>query len=169
LDATAADPTEIQQLSTGAFGMVTPMQALRRIVTGTDFSDCADHALEQAIGIALGASARITVVHVYEPAEDDLDERRLPECEAALADLVARHRRRGVDLTGVIRSGRPWTKLDNVAADVGASLIVVGRHGAGRGPRVELGSVADHLVRGASRPVLTVACDFDPSALCSKP
>jgi nucleotide-binding universal stress UspA family protein len=144
------------------------MQALRQLVSGTDFSECAEHALEHAIEIALAASARITVVHVYEP-EDDFDERRLPECEAALSDLMARHRRRGVDLTGVLRSGRPWTKLDNAAAEVGASLIVVGRHGAGRGRSVELGSVADHLVRAANRPVLTVACDCDPSPLCSKP
>src|SRR5207302_903794 len=142
----------------GAFGMVTPMQALRQLVSGTDFSECAEHALEQAIELARAASARITVVHVYEPAEGDLDERGLPECEAALVDLVARHLRRGVDVTGVLRSGRPWTKLDNVAAEVGASLIVVGRHGAGRGRSVELGSVADHLVRTANRSVLTVAC-----------
>jgi nucleotide-binding universal stress UspA family protein len=143
------------------------MQTLRQLVSGTDFSACAEHALEQAIGLARDASARITVVHVYEPAEGDLDERRLPECQAALSDLVARHLCRGVELAGVLRSGRPWTKLDNVAAEVGASLIVVGRHGAGRGQSVELGSVADHLVRTANRSVLTVACDFDH--LCSKP
>jgi nucleotide-binding universal stress UspA family protein len=39
-------------------------------------------------------------------------------------------------------------------------LIVVGRHGAGRGRTVPLGSVADHLARSASRPVLIVACGF---------
>ncbi len=148
--------------------MVTPMQALRQLVSGTDFSECATHALEQAIELALAASARITLVHVYEPGDDDLDDRRLLQCEAALSEAVARHRHRGVELTGVLRSGKPWTKLDNVAAEVGASLIVVGRHGAGRGRSVELGSVADHLVRAANRPVLTVACEGDPDHLCSK-
>jgi len=146
--------------------MVTPMQALRQLVSGTDFSDCAEHALEQAIELALTASARITLVHVYEPGDDDLDDRRLLQHEAALCEVVARHRRRGVEITGVLRSGRPWTKLDNVAAEVGASLIVVGRHGAGRGRIAELGSVAAHLVRAANRPVLTVACD--PDHFCSK-
>jgi nucleotide-binding universal stress UspA family protein len=144
--------------------MVTPMQAHRQLVSGTDFSACAEHALEQAIGFALAVSARITVVHVYEPADGDLDERRLPELGAALSDLVDRHRQCGVELTGVLRGGKPWTKLDNVAAEVGASLIVVGRHGTGH---CRLGSVADHLVRSANRSVLTVACD--PDHLCSKP
>ena len=149
--------------------MVTPMQALRQLVAGTDFSECAEHALERAIELALAASARITLVHVYEPGDDDLDDRRVLESEAALSEVVARHRRPGVELTGVLRSGTPWTKLDNVAVEVGARFIVVGRHGAGRGRSVELGSVADHLVRAANRPVLTVACDCDPDPLCNKP
>jgi nucleotide-binding universal stress UspA family protein len=144
------------------------MPALRQLVCGIDFSGCAEHALEQAIEFALAASARITLVHVCEPGDDDLDDRRLLQCEAALSKVVARHRPRGVELTGVLRSGKPWTKLDNVAAEIGASLIVVGRHGAGRGRSVELGSVADHLVRAANRPVLTVACDCDPDHLCSE-
>jgi nucleotide-binding universal stress UspA family protein len=145
------------------------MQALRQLVSGTDFSECADHALEQAIELALAASVRITLVHVYEPGDDGRDDRRLLQCEAALSEVVARHRRRGVELIGLLRSGKPWTKLDNVAAEVGASLIVVGRHGAGRGRSVDLGSVAAHLVRTANRPVLTVACDCDPDHPCSKP
>ncbi|HET9597565.1 MAG TPA: universal stress protein [Anaeromyxobacteraceae bacterium] len=144
------------------------MQALRQLVSGTDFSACAEHALERAIELALAASARITLVHVHEPGDDDLDDRRLLQCEAALSEVVSRHRRRGVDLTGVLRSGKPWTKLDNVAVEVGANLIVVGRHGAGRGRSVDLGSVADRLVRAANRPVLTVACGCDPDHTCSE-
>lgn len=135
------------------------MEIFRQIVSGTDFSECAEHALELAIDLALAASARVTLVHVCEPGEGDLDDRRLQQCDAALRLVLARHRHRGVELTGVLRSGKPWTKLGNVAAEVGASLIVIGRHGAGRGRGGALGSVADHLVRSANRSVLTVACD----------
>ncbi|HEX7480970.1 MAG TPA: universal stress protein [Polyangiales bacterium] len=136
------------------------MQILRQLVSGTDFSECAEHALELAIELALAASARITLVHVCELGPDDLDDRRLVQCDEALSVVVARHQRRGVELSGVLRSGKPWTKLDNVAAEVGASLIVIGRQGAGHGRSAGLGSVADQLVRSANRPVLTVACDF---------
>jgi nucleotide-binding universal stress UspA family protein len=137
------------------------MQTLRHLVSGTDFSEHAERALELAIQLALVADARVTLVHVYEPGADHrLDEQRLAECGEALSRIVARHRDHRVEVTGVLRSGRPWNKLDNVAAEVGASLIVIGRQGAGRGRSAELGSVANHLVRTASRPVLTVACDF---------
>jgi nucleotide-binding universal stress UspA family protein len=137
------------------------MQTLRQLVAGTDFSEGAEQALEVAVGIAVAAVARITLVHVCELDVDGCDDQRLLQCEQVLARAVAKHRRQGLELTSILRIGRPWEKLHNVAVEVGASLIVVGRHGAGRGRSVEIGFVADRLVRCASRPVLTVAYEFD--------
>ena len=57
-------------------------------------------------------------------------------------------------LPPVLRSGHPADKLHNVATEVGASLIVIGR-----GSRAELGSVVSRVLRTASRPVLAVGCD----------
>lgn len=139
------------------------MKTPRPVVCGTDFSECAVQALELAVELASLASAEITLVHVCELGAQDLDDWRLSQCEEALSALVARHRCRGVDMTGILRSGTPGTKLDNVAVEVGARLIVIGRHGAGRGRSVALGSVAERLVRSASRPVLTVPFDADRS------
>ena len=141
--------------------MVIVMQTLRHLVAGTDFSAHAEQALELAIQLARAAGARLTVVHVCEPCVDDrLDEQRRRQGQEGLSRVVARHSAR-VGLAGILRSGKPWEKLDNVAAEVGASLIVVGRHGASAGRRGALGSVADHLVRTANRHVLTVASDLD--------
>lgn len=138
------------------------MQTLRQLVAGTDFSRDADQAVELAIQLASSVAAGVTLVHVCELGVDGSDDQRLRQCAEVLSQAVARHRRRGVEITGVLRSGnKPWEKLDNVATELGASLIVVGRHGAGRGRSAELGSVADHLVRSASRSVLTVARNFD--------
>lgn len=135
------------------------MQTLRPLVTGTDFSECSQQALEMAIQLALAARTGIKLVHVCELGVDDIDEQRMSRCGETLAAVVAKHRHSGVEITGVLRSGRPWEKLDNLAVEVGASLIVIGRCGE-RGTSVRLGSVAEHLVRSASRPVLTVTCDF---------
>lgn len=136
------------------------MAARRHIVSGTDFSDCAEQALELAIELAAAGAARVTLVHVCEPSADvEVDHRRLARCSEALAGLVSRHRHHHAEMVGILRHGKPWAKLDNVAAEVGASLIVVGRQGTGRS--AELGSVAERLVRSASRPVLIVARDFD--------
>jgi len=136
------------------------MQTLRHIVIGTDFSECAELALDTAITLANAALARVTVVHVCELDGDDPDDTLLHRCSEALTQLVASRQRLGVDVVGVLRSGKPWEKLNNVAAEVGANLIVIGRHGAGRGTSREIGSVAERMVRTSSRPVTTVACDF---------
>jgi nucleotide-binding universal stress UspA family protein len=137
------------------------MQTLRHVVSGTDFSEAAERALELALALAAAAQVPVTVVHVCELDIDDHEDQRLVRCGDALSEIVAKHRRGDVELTGVLRTGKPWEKLENVAVDVGASLIVIGRSGSGRGRSAELGSVAGHLVRWASRPVLTVACNFD--------
>jgi nucleotide-binding universal stress UspA family protein len=137
------------------------MRTLRNVVVGTDFSQCSQLALELALGLARDGAARVALVHVCELGDDDPDEQRLLSGEQALCQLVDEQRRQGANVTGVLRSGRPWQKLDNVAVEVGAGLIVVGRHGAGRGRRVALGSVAEQLVRSASRPLLLVASDLD--------
>ncbi len=137
------------------------MQTLRHVVAGTDFSESAERAVEMAVKLAASAAAGITLVHVCELGVDDSDDERLLHADEQLTRAVAMLRRRGIEVTGVLRSGRPWVKLDNAATEVGASLIVVGRHGAGRGRSVAIGSVAEHLVRSASRPVLTVASELE--------
>jgi nucleotide-binding universal stress UspA family protein len=137
------------------------MTALRNFVVGTDFSQDSQQALELALGLVGDRATRVALVHVCELGVDDLDDQRLLSCEQALCRLVDAQRRRGADVVGVLRSGRPWQKLDNVAVEVGATLIVIGRHGAGRGRGVALGSVAEQLVRSASRPILLFAGDLD--------
>jgi nucleotide-binding universal stress UspA family protein len=145
----------IQRHWTSAFGMVSTMRTLRPLVCGTDFSEDAERAFQLAVEFALVAHTQVVLVHVCQLDADTVDELRLSRCHEALSAVIERHRHRGVDVTAVLRSGIPWEKLDNVAADVGASLIVIGRRGAGDRD-VALGSVADQLLRTASRPVLTV-------------
>jgi nucleotide-binding universal stress UspA family protein len=132
------------------------MQTVRHVVAGTDFSPCAHQALTLALRLAEAAHARVTVVHVCAP---DSDEQAALRCSQTLAALLAKHGDARVELNGVLRCGLPWKKLDNVATEVGASVIVIGRHGAGCS--AGLGTVADQLVRSAHRSVLLVDCDFD--------
>lgn len=137
------------------------MPTLRHVVAGTDFSASAERALELAVALAAAALVPLTVVHVCEPDADDAEDGRSSRCARALSELIAKHRPSGVAIYGVLRAGAPWKKLDNVAAEVGAGLIVVGRYGLGGRPDAEIGSVAAQLVRSANRPVLTVNSDFD--------
>jgi nucleotide-binding universal stress UspA family protein len=143
------------------------MDTLRHIVVGTDFSESAERALDTAISLAQLGPTGITLLHVCElSAElglpDELatpavDEQLIRIATDHLADAIGRRARSGVELTSLLRSGKPWEKINNVAAEVGAGLIVIGRTGQGRGPTSDLGNVATLVLRTARRPVLTVA------------
>ena len=151
------------------------MEALRYIVVGTDFSEGAERALDTAIGLARAGITAITLVHacamsadlgVPEPlATPALDGELVRIAGERLAEAVACRRGCGVEITGMLRSGRPWEKINNVAAEVGAGLIVLGRTGAGRGTAADVGSVALRVLRTASRPVLTVVAHDGAAAL----
>ena len=114
--------------------------------------------------------ARITLVHVCQLSGERgipdalpsqvMDDQILADCGEALANLVSRHAHCGVEVIGVLRTGKPSEKLANVAAEVGASVIVIGRHGAGRGPGPQIGSVMECVMRTASRPVLVIPPEF---------
>src|SRR5690242_17964599 len=143
------------------------METLRHIVVGTDFSEPAECALDAAIALAHLATTRITLLHVCELSAElglpeplataAVDDELIRIAGARLADAVARRARSGVELTSLLRSGKPWEKINNAAAEVGAGLIVIGRTGARRGAVAEIGNVASLVLRTASRPVLTVA------------
>lgn len=136
------------------------MHALRHLVVGTDFSTAADAALDFAIALARLGGAAITLVHVCEPTEEHgfgdpaSDEDVLQACRLRLLATCKHHTNRGVSITPLLRSGQVADKLHNVATEVGASLIVIGR-----GPRGRIGATAECVLRAASRPVLAVGND----------
>src|SRR5882672_2959528 len=143
------------------------MEALRHIVVGTDFSEGAERALDTALALARPGFTRITLVHTCELSAElgvpdplatpALDSELVRISGQQLAEAVARRNGCGVEVAGVLRTGKPWEKINNVAAEVGAGLIVIGRAGAGRSANADVGSVALRVLRTASRPVLTVA------------
>jgi nucleotide-binding universal stress UspA family protein len=136
------------------------MSSLRNLVVGTDFSAAADAALDFAIGLAKLGGTSITLVHVCEPTEEhglcdpSSEEDVLQTCRAQLLATCARRAYTGVSIAPVLRSGQVADKIHNVATEVGASLIVIGRSARG-----QLGPAAERVLKSASRPVLAVASD----------
>jgi nucleotide-binding universal stress UspA family protein len=137
------------------------MHALRNLIVGTDFSPAADTALDFAIGLAKLGTTAITLVHVCEPTEEhgfgdpSSEEDVLQTCRVQLLAACARRSHAGVSITPVLRSGQVADKIHNVATEVGASLIVIGRSNA----RGHLGHTAERVLRTASRPVLALGSD----------
>ncbi len=75
--------------------------------------------------------------------------------EQALRAFAADHLP-GITPSTIVATGHPVSTIVNVARDQNADLIIMGTHGRRGWRRALVGSVADGVVRAASRPVLVV-------------
>jgi len=146
---------------------LSAMSVPKTILVPTDFSAPADRALDYALELREKLGARVIVMHVYEitpldfldgalVSTGDAAERLKGAAQASLDANIAKHADRGVALTSLLTAGEPRESIHTVAQDVGADLIVIGTHGRRGLSRALLGSVAEHIVRTATLPVLTV-------------
>jgi nucleotide-binding universal stress UspA family protein len=133
------------------------------ILVPTDFSARAEHALDYACALAEKLGATVHLVHCIGAS--------LPELSVALTDsMIQSLQRDGEQSLEQLVTKRPGIKFgkrtvlpgdarDGILANataLGADLIVMGTHGRRGIKRLVLGSVAEHVVRLASCPVLTL-------------
>ncbi len=139
-----------------------------RIVVPTDFSPCADAALELARRLAAANEAELVLLHVLSDAAlwseglaspshvervfESVRQKAVAELERRAEDV----RRAGVRARISTRHGAAWREIVDEVTDERADLVVMGTHGRGGLDRTFLGSVADRVVRMAPCPVLTV-------------
>ena len=142
----------------------------RRIVCGVDGSEQARHAASAALRLAERMGAQLTLVHVTPtrtvvPVDSfpmGVDPSTYPrsrelavsEAEAAFDSLSAEVAAASVERE--VRLGEPALVLAQVAADIGAELIVVGSRGRGAWRSAVLGSVSGDVARLAPCPVMIV-------------
>jgi nucleotide-binding universal stress UspA family protein len=141
-----------------------------KILVPTDFSESADTALAYAKTLAgcLGASLHLLHVftdpygpavympEVYVPPSEEARERALENARARMAERLNADEEIYFRGTRAIVTGLTATQIVKYAADHGMTLIVMGTHGRRGVAHLLLGSVAEHVVRTASCPVLTV-------------
>lgn len=148
------------------------MGSITHILAATDFSHDANHAVTVAAELARGLSAKLTLLHVvqtpsyaflggdaYVPSPDVIAD-ILAEAQRWLA--AAKDRLGDLDVDTVCLEGDPATAILGWADEHAPGMIVVGTHGRRGVRRLLLGSVAEHVVRGAPCPVTTVRA-HDPS------
>jgi nucleotide-binding universal stress UspA family protein len=148
------------------------MLALRHILYPTDFSDCAEVALRDALDLALRTGATLESVHVL-PGPSDYDAGagsqestvRLREAvNRQLGEMSAEARDQLTLEYSVVAGRHPGPAVLRHAEERRADLIVLGTHGR-RGLRhLLLGSVAEEVVRTAPCSVLAVRCEEEHSA-----
>lgn len=167
------------------------MLALRRILLPTDFSAPAADAERRARALARLFQADLHILHVTRGMELSELPQRLSSQDQAAAQRLSEHvtswlglpaserassdSRKGtngrahrappfssVRVVRAIRQAKtPPEGIQAYADEIDADLIVLGTHGRGRMRGPLLGSVADRVIRTASRPVVTVRPDVD--------
>jgi len=153
------------------------MFQVKRILFPTDFSPCANEALDHALFLTRKYGATLHMLHAvvlhkddpHNPAAHfaDIDEidRRLKDL--ARIEMKASVRERAGDWHKIVMEQRRGVSAAGVALDYARDeeidLIVMGTHGRRGLGRLFLGSVAEAVVRYASQPVLTIRGDGRPN------
>jgi universal stress protein A len=146
------------------------MMAVRQILVPIDFSAPSRAALTYAVALAERLGATLEVLHVWEPPRyvgpeavafvpadvahpdwEEVRQRVRTEVERLVASVG------GASPARVrVVPGAPRELIPEVAAEIGAELVIMGTHGRSGLARVFLGSVAEAVVRHAPCPVLTL-------------
>ena len=134
---------------------------IRRILVPVDFSEPSLAGLDYAIELSQLVGASLTLLFVAEPLYYGGDMGLLLEeyqryGHDELARLQSRLKKRGIDCETMLRTGKAYQVICDEAERVHADLIVMSTHGRSGLSHLLMGSVAEKVVRTASRPVLTV-------------
>jgi nucleotide-binding universal stress UspA family protein len=138
------------------------MSHFKTILVPTDFSPFASEAIRIASSLAREHASKLLLVHVAQRPITNVGGMPVPPPPAL--DWPALKRELDVAAAGIknveveprLVEGEPADTIVNFAREMGADLIVIGSHGRSGLSRLLMGSVAEHVVRKASCPVLTV-------------
>jgi nucleotide-binding universal stress UspA family protein len=142
----------------------------RSIVVGTDGSDTARKAVDEAIDLAKSVGASLNLVSAYEPVPQSRlreEARQAPadlqwmvnpreDVDATLSDAADVVREAGVEVETFAREGDPADAILDVAEERNADLIVVGNKGMTGARRFLLGSVPNKISHHAPCSVLII-------------
>ena len=164
-------PIPVLTVPPGAPEKTVAGMPFRSVLCAVDFSPDSAQALSYAASLAQHAGGRLTIMHVvelmilgYDPRRGNFDIDRLSKAAVALArtqlqEYAATVTTGSSSIDTVLGDGKPYKDILREAEQRGADLIVVGVHGRSALDRLVFGSTADHLVRRATCPILTVRSD----------
>ena len=137
----------------------TSYPRIQHLLVPLDFSGKSRQALRYAVPLAEKFSAKIHLVHVLPPVRKKDDE-DLPALRAKatrrLESMASLLLPPNYQTENLVLSGNPARQILNAADTVGADLILITTHGATGLRRLLLGSTAEHVMRHAKCPVLSI-------------
>lgn len=143
------------------------MITLKHILFPTDFSEYADRARPYATDLAKQFGATVTVVHVITGPQfmfgygvvlptSSVPEDVRAHAQKRLDDQAAKIEAAGVQVDTELLEGKDANEIVEYAKRSKADLIVMATHGRSALKQVLMGSTAEHVVREAPCPVLTI-------------
>jgi nucleotide-binding universal stress UspA family protein len=146
------------------------------VLLATDGSDLATAAMAKGVAL-LGHEHRFVTLAVVPPVfvptastspmdthptlvDAELEEQMETEQrEAQDAEIHELDAILGIKAEHLVETGEPGPTICDVAAQVGAEIVVIGTHGHGWIKRVLMGSVSTHVLHHAPCPVLVIRTD----------
>ncbi|MEG0830968.1 MAG: universal stress protein [Acidaminococcaceae bacterium] len=132
---------------------------LTRVMVPTDFSKESLVALNilRELREELG---EVVFVHVVEKSRDsdELTE-QLQQAESKLNELVEELKNFGVTATIRVTKGTPSKRLQRIAGEMDATLIIMAKTGAGPVKGLMMGSTAQNVALNSNRPILLLPLD----------
>jgi len=144
---------------------------IRSILVGLDLSPESESILDPVVRLAQITDAHVTLVHVLEPMLDGLAmgmpyataipvevlEEQRTAAQRRLDRLADRLRNQGLSVSArLVQSGLAADGLLETLDDKRFDLLALTTHGRSGVRRLILGSVADKVIRGARKPVLSL-------------
>jgi universal stress protein A len=168
-DAVSLPPVAAAQASEDvlASDQMAPL-SFARILVPIDFSPHCQKALRYAQALAVQFHAELILVHIVEqlvyPGDWVLPVLAMSEFAQETREKLAERLRKLTEAgqtkaRQLVRLGRAWQEIVEIAREQTADLIVIGTHGYTGLRHVFMGSVAEKVVRHAPCPVLTVRPD----------
>ncbi len=140
----------------------------KKIIVGLDFSNCSINALEHAVSIAKRANSDVSMVWVnhldYSKEIFSVEPKQLlKEVEERLHGIVEKYSPQlyGQKLDFIIRKGKVYKEICDVAAEQNAFLIIVGTHGSSGFEEFWIGSNANRVVSTSKIPTITIRGGID--------
>lgn len=139
---------------------------MKKILVPTDFSPCAQHAVDVAIELARQAGASLHFLNIL-PAEDEHPHVSGPHAapvhstakgrsQDELNKLVSQAGRLGLVATPLLVFDKGNERIEDYIKPLNIDLIIMGSHGATGIRELVIGSTTQRVVRHATVPVLVV-------------
>lgn len=144
------------------------MNVIKNILVPIDFSDYSKNALRYAVQFAQQFKAKMFLVYVVEPmiypADFSMGQVAIPSmdsdlhsrAEEELKNLAASFINKVVESETIIKTGKPFVEIIEIAKEIDADLIIMATHGHTGVEHLLFGSTAEKVVRKAPCPVLTL-------------